>query len=342
VFRISIFLVVLFLITNCKKDKQNQVQTSQQAQDKLKIGLIIGLGGFGDRAFNDMQYNGMIMAQKKYNVIFEYREPKIYDHLAIMMEDLIASDCEVIICSSFDHIELVDKTAPKYPHIKFVLIDEFLKTMYPNTASLTFRQNEGSFLVGALAGLMTTTNVIGAIGGMNIPVINDFFVGYQAGARYTNPDITVLQMYINEHDPDHVPWANPVASKEMSLTMMDEQNADIIFGVAAASNLGIFQAAKMRKKYAIGVDADQDYLEAGTILISMMKNLDMAVVYIIGEIIAGRFESKKYILGLKENGVGLSPMEFTKNLIPKKHLMIIENLKEEIISGKRKIPTVYH
>jgi basic membrane protein A len=241
--------------------------------------------------------------------------------------------------SGWSMVEPVDVLAREYPDIKFVIFDDFAKEYLPNVASVTFKQNEGSFLAGAFAALQTTTGRIGVIGGLDIPVINDFIVGYEAGARFINPNIRIYTDFISRHNATSNPFSDPDTAHKIAMEMYGRRDVDIIFGVAGASGFGIFNAASQMGQYAIGVDSDQDYLAEGTILTSMMKRMDKSIEMLAGIILAGRFENKPYMLGLVEECIGLSEMEFTRDKIPTTTLDAINNIKSQIVSGEIVVPT---
>jgi basic membrane protein A len=202
----------------------------------------------------------------------------------------------------------------------------------PNCVSLKFREQEGSFLVGALAGAMTKTNVLGFVGGMEIPLIKKFEAGYRAGVMTTNPKAKVLVGYTGN-------WTDSAKGKELALSQF-ERGADIVYHASGQCGLGVIEAAKARGKghFAIGVDSDQDYLAPGFVLTSMIKSVDNAVFEVCKSVQEGTFQPGTRDLGIKENGVGLSPMQYTKHLVPQQVLDKIETLRQMIAEGKLKVP----
>lgn len=152
----------------------------------------------------------------------------------------------------------------------------------PNVVSLMFKEQEGSFLAGALSALMTKSNVIGFVGGIEVPVIQRFQTGYIQGAKYVNPNIEVISVFINGSNP----FNDPVSSKALTETLV-AKGADIVFHAAGASGAGVFQAAKEKGIFAIGVDSDQDYVLPGTILTSVVKRVDISVHDTIKDVLNG-------------------------------------------------------
>lgn len=326
---------------NFEKSETNNIQKG--VKQIYKFGLIPGLGGFGDKSFNDMQYNGVIKAKKKYNIDFEVKEPRKLSDFNQNLKELIEDDsCNVIFLGSYEWQPYIDSVSFKYSNVLFILMDCPAEKYNSNVASVLFKQNEGSYLAGALAGLMTRTNSIGAICGDKFNILDDFIIGYQAGLNKTNPEAKLTVKYISKEFKEKNPWESPEEAKMIAEELIKKEKCDIIFGIAAASNMGIFTACQKNDCYALGVDSDQDYLVQGTIVTSMMKNLDRAILFMAEKIIKDEFENKNYSLGLKENGVGLSEMKYTKQKVPADYLKKIEELKQEIISGNLQVPSVFN
>jgi len=181
--------------------------------------------------------------------------------------------------------------------------------------------------------LVNPEAIIGAIGGTQSPGIDKFIVGYTEGAQYINKDVKVLSAYSNS-------FGDPAKGRELALAMYD-QGADIVFQIAGGTGEGVFQAAEEAKHYAIGVDSDQDYIKPGFILTSMIKRVDNAVYDLCSRLVNGTLQGGSIIeYGLKENGVGLSPMTYTKDKLPPEFLTTVEDLKAKIISGEIKVTDI--
>ena len=315
---------------------------SNQSISQYTFGLATGLAGLGDKAFNDMQYNGMMLAKKQYGISFIYDSPATVEDNIPVLEGLIEKGCNVIIAGGGYHMkDPVDLLSQKYPEVQFIILDDVAKTYHNNVYSVALRQNEGSFLAGALAAQMTKTGNIAVIGAMNIDIINDFVLGYNAGAEYINTSVNVIVQYISEKDSTVNPFAAPEVAKNMSLELYDQDDVDIIYGVATASNMVIFAAAGEKGKYAIGVDSDQDFHVKGLILTSMMKRLDVALVYIIGLLLDNKAENKPYVLGLERNGVSLTPMTYTRHIIPDASIKKLDQIRADIINHTIIVPSVF-
>jgi basic membrane protein A len=204
----------------------------------------------------------------------------------------------------------------------------------PNLAALKFREEEGSFLVGALAALVSKSQKVGFVGGMNFPLIHKFEAGYRAGVKHVCPSCTVVSQYAGV-TPEA--FRNPGRGKELALSQY-QQGVDVIYHAAGSTGLGVFEAARQTGKLGIGVDSDQHESAPGHVLTSMVKGVDVAVHESIRWIKEGRFKGGIYELGLKEGGVGYVYDERNKALIPDHVRARVEELRQEIVDGKIKVP----
>lgn len=308
------------------------------AQETPKFGFVVGGGGLGDQAFNDMQYNGFVLAQKRFGIEFEVASDRM-DNFSESIQELIAKGCTVILGGGYMMDEAMHEMAVRHPYVRFAFLDGVARDL-PNMAGVTFRQNEGAFLAGALAALMSEHGRIAMLGGLDIPVIRDFWKGYEAGARFVRPEIKTELAFIAKANEPINPFNIPLRGRRMALDMY-EAGTDVIFAVAAATNKGVFVAAKEAGAYAVGVDSDQDYLAQGYILTSVMKRLDKAVLYFVEKIVTDNFTPGNESLGLAEDGVSLTPMTYTRPLIPDEHLQTLEKLKAGIVSGEIQVPSAF-
>lgn len=292
---------------------------------KLVIGMVFDSGGRGDKSFNDSAAAGLDRAVAELGV-----EPKMVDSAKesdyeTNLDTLAEQGVDLIIAVGISMEAAVKKAAPKHPNIKFALVDALVDS--PNVRGLTFKEEDGSFLAGYLAGLMTKTNKVGFVGGQEIPLIKKFEAGYAAGARTANPNITVLPSKYTGS------WSDADLGKQSAKTLYS-QGADIVYHASGGCGRGVFEAAKEANQFAIGVDSDQDYMQEGRILTSMVKRVDEAVFSTIKDVIDGKFSAGQIVYDLKANGVGLSEMKFTKDIIGAENLKKIEDIKAKIISGE--------
>ncbi len=228
--------------------------------------------------------------------------------------------------------------AGEFPNVKFACVDYTVKpgaTLPPNLAALTFKEEEGSYLVGALAALLNHTGKVGFVGGMQIPLIKKFEAGYRAGVRAVNPKVQVLVKYAGTTGSA---FKDPTKGKELGLAEYN-QGADIIFHASGSTGLGVFEAAREKKALAIGVDSDQ-YAEApGVVLTSMVKRVDNAVFNTIQQVAQGGWQGGVHVFGLKEQGVGWVYDEHNQALVPAPVKTAVDSLEREIVAGRITVPS---
>lgn len=298
----------------------------------LTVGFLTGIGGLGDHGFNDMAYAGLARAKKEFGLKLIPIQPKNVNDT--IMQRLLKEKPDVIVCNGFEWIDLVKKYARLHPETRFVVNDIEVKG-FPNVASILYSQHEGSFLAGALAGWMSKTEKVGFIGGVDHPVIHAFRVGFREGVRYANPQVNVMEVFIAPEN-DFSGFDNPKKGHRVA-TDFYQKGADIIFAAAGTTGNGVIWAAQQQKKFVIGVDSDQDHMARGHVLTSMMKRLDQAVFREISRIQKGEFKAGIHFYGIKEKGVGLSKMKYTRHLIPKNILEKLEDVEAGIRSGNIRV-----
>ncbi len=317
---VYLFVAAIFLCSNCMAAKV--------------VGFLMPQSGLGDQSFNDMTYAGMVKARNefKFALIREKTTDNTENSRKAGLEVLLNRGATVVVANGWEFRNIIRKAAKKNPHVKFVLND-FAVTAGDNLVSTVYGQHEGAFLAGALSAWKTHTGKIGFIGGENMPIIRAFFKGFEEGAFYANKKIEIISEYIGGSDDHRSGFDNPgfayLKAKEMYLA-----DADIIFTVAGLSGNGVIQAALERKRFVIGVDADQDHMAKGYILTSVMKRLDIATYRELATIMKGEFEPGVHFYGLKEKGVALSPMTYTRELIGSDIINRLKDLEEKIISGQ--------
>jgi basic membrane protein A len=302
----------------------------------VPIGLVSDVGGIGDLSFNMMAWDGLQRAEKELGIkknLVESQQPTDY---APNLQRMAEKGCKVVFAVGYALADAANEVAPKYPNTHFVIIDSD-QAKAPNVTGLVFREQEGSFLVGALAGGMSKSKTLGFVGGQEIPLIKRFEAGYRAGIRTTKPDAEVVAKYTNN-------WEDVAKGKELALSLY-EQGSDIVFHASGRCGLGVIEAAKSKGPgfWAIGVDADQDYLGTADpknpappsrVLTSMMKRVDNAVFTICQDAVKGEVKGGVRSLGVKEGGVDISPLKYTKGDIPPALLTTIDKLRKGIADGK--------
>jgi basic membrane protein A and related proteins len=313
------------------------------ADSPVHAGVVFDVGGRGDKSFNDGAFRGADRAQRELGVPVRLIEPGDGADREAGLRLLAAEGIDIIIGVGFIFTDDLTELALEYPDRSFAGVDYALQTddkgnivMPPaNLAALKFREEEGSFLVGALAALKSKTKKVGFVGGMDIPLIHKFEAGYKAGVKHVCPTCVVLTHYAGV-TPEA--FANPGKGKELALSQY-ASGVDIIFHASGSTGLGVFEAARQTNKLAIGVDADQYDEAPGYVLTSMVKGVDAAVFDAISRVKDGKFTGGIYSFGLKEGGVGYIYDDNNRHLIPDDIRARVEALKQEIIDGRIKVPS---
>ena len=302
--------------------------------DPIKVGLVLDKGGKDDRSFNSAAYRGATDAAKEFGI--KLKEVESPDDAAFepALRTFADRGYQLVIAIGFAQVDVLKKIAPQFPKTHFAIVDGVVDA--PNVASLMFAEHEGSFLVGYLAGLMTKTNKVGFIGGMDIAMIRRFELGYASGVEAANPKATVTVNYVGVNS---TAWANPSRGKELALSQYD-RGVDIIFHAAGASGMGVFDAAEEKKAYVIGVDSNQNGIKPGRVATSMLKRVDTAVYEVIKQQAQGHFSAGKHTFGLKDKGVDYAVDANNEKLI-EPYKAKVEAEKEKIINGEIVVPDFY-
>jgi basic membrane protein A and related proteins len=311
--------------------------------DAVDVGIVFDLGGRGDKSFNDGAYLGAERAEKELGARVRFIEPGEGSDRESGLRLLAAEKMDLVIGIGFIFTDDLTQLAKEYPKTDFAGVDFSVATDAaghviqppPNLAALRFREEQGSYLVGALAALVGHSKKVGFVGGMDSPLIQKFEVGYKAGVKAVCPTCQVLSQYAGV-TPEA--FRNPGKGKEIALSQY-QQGANVIFHASGSTGLGVFEAARQTGKLAIGVDADQ-YKEApGFVLTSMVKGVDNAVYDAIRRVKEGRFKGGIYEYGLAEGGVGYVYDANNAKLIPDSVRARLEQLKQRIIEGKIVVPS---
>ena len=302
---------------------------------RLVVGFITGTAGLGDLSFNDMAYGGIRIAQKEYgfHLIVKTLQEGIPAGKAEFLD--VAESSDIVILLGAQHVEMVKANASKFSHKQFILIESPVEGL-PNVSSVSFKQNEGSFLAGYLAGRMTRTDKVGFVGGVSIPPVRAFEGGFTEGVRYANPRASVVVEYVSQPG-DFSGFDNPAKGFELAQAQY-RSGADIIFAVAGLTGNGVIEAARRAGKFAIGVDSDQDSLAKGRVLTSMIKRLDVAAYKELVKALTGQFKGGDTQYGLADGGVGLTEMRYTRELIPPQVLSDLDRVTEDVSSGRIVVP----
>jgi len=298
---------------------------------RTRVGIVFDIGGKDDRSFNAAANVGVLRAKKDLPIVLRDVEPGDPTSIEPALRAFAQYGYNLITGVGFAQGPIIKQVAADYPELHFVLIDSVVDL--PNVASLLFKEHEGSFLVGMIAACKSKTGVLGFVGGMDIPLIHKFATGYEEGARYVNPNIRVLKNYVGITD---AAWNNPGKGRELANSQY-EQGADVIFQAAGNSGLGVFDAAEAYDKFAIGVDANQNWVKPGHILTSMLKRIDNAVYSVVQDEVAGKFKGGVHIYGLDNNGVDYALDQYNRDLIPPDVIERVNKAKQDIIAGRIKV-----
>jgi basic membrane protein A len=313
------------------------LSSSALADQPLRVALIVAQGGLGDLSYNDLAYSGLQQAVRDFAGQIEVRavqSPDIAAQAESVLRSAARAGFDLIISLEYASADALGRLAGDYPDTQFAILNIVVDG--PNITSVMFGEHEGSFLAGALAALVTSDpsvpnvnpdrKIIGAIGGTKSLGIDKFIVGFAEGARYVDPDVQVLVSYSET-------FGDPATGRRLA-TAMFERGADVVYQIAGGTGQGVIDAARDAGRYALGVDTDQDYLAPGHVLTSMIKRADLAVYRLIEMALDGELSGGEVLtFGLAEDGVGISPMQYTRDQIPGAILQRIEEIREEILAG---------
>jgi basic membrane protein A len=342
------FVLVLgsaLFVTGCAPAQQEPAEAAQ-------VGIMLSVGGRGDKSFNDAAIEGLERAKAELGIEFRYEEPGEVAAMEDILRFLAEQEMDLIISVGFLTADALTVVAQEFPDQKFAIIDSVVDL--PNVASLVFKEHEGSFLAGALAALMSETGTVGFVGGMDIPLIQKFHAGFEHGVKHINEtegkNVSVVAAYAGTTGEA---FRNPAKGKELALAHMDA-GADIIYHASGGTGMGVFEAAVERDKLAIGVDSNQNWVAPGNIIASMLKRVDVAVFNVVKSVVDDAFAAGTNVFGVAQDGVGLTDLnEVTdveragveedaakvaaiqelKDSIPDDVVSIIEDLKQQIIDG---------
>jgi len=261
----------------------------------IKVGIVFDTGGLGDASFNDSAWRGIEKAKADFQITAESIESRSEKDYATNLRLVADKECDLVIAVGINMKTALDQVAPEYPGTKFAIIDTLCDE--DNVRSIPFKEEQGSFLVGYVAGLMTKTNKVGFVGGQELDLIKKFEVGYAAGAQSANPKAMMLP-------PKYTGAWDNVSDAKVAANALYGAGADIVYHAAGRAGLGVIQAAKTQGKFAIGVDSDQDHLAEGFVLTSMIKKVDEAVYQTIMDVRNDSFRAGPVEYDLKRGAWG--------------------------------------
>ncbi|MFQ5533378.1 MAG: BMP family protein [Sphingomonadales bacterium] len=295
--------------------------------DDFRTVLIYDLGGKFDRSFNEAAYKGAEKFREETNIRYRDFEPTNEAQFEQALRRFARRKADLIVAIGVSYKVPLRNVAREFPDQRFTAVDASVDL--PNVQSILFKEHEGSFLVGMLAAMKAENATIGFIGGMDIPLIRRFGLGYAEGAKYVNPDIRILRNMVGTTPSA---WSDPIKGAELARSQY-ARGADIIFAAAGPAGLGVLQAARDAEKFAIGVDSNQNHIQPGYVLTSMLKRVDLAVYRAMAEGRDGSWKPGITILGLKEAGVDYAVDDHNRSLMTSEMIERLEAAKKKIVSG---------
>jgi basic membrane protein A len=317
--------------------------SSEQVGHGPRVGIVFDMGGRGDKSFNDGAYVGAMRAVAQLGAQVRFVEPGEGSDREAGLRLLAAEGMDLVLGVGFIFSDDLMELAVEYPQTAFAGIDFAVPTgndgkpvtLPKNLAALKFREEQGSYLMGALAALSSPNKKIGFVGGMDTPLIHKFEVGYKAGAKRVCPECEVVIQYAGV-TPEA--FRNPGKGKELGLSQY-QHGVDIIYHAAGSTGLGVFEAARAMKKRAIGVDSDQWAEAPGVVMTSMVKQVDTVVYEAVAQVKAKQFSGGMHQFGLAEGGVGYVYDDHNRGDIDPQVRKQVEELKALIIAGQIAVPS---
>jgi basic membrane protein A len=306
------------------------VHVSVMAQE-FAPAVVFDMGGKFDKSFNEAAYNGAERFKKETGIPYREFEVTAEAQREQALRNMARRGSQIVVAIGFGQASGVEKVAKEFPNVKFAIVDAVVDL--PNVQSIVFKEHEGSFLVGMAAAMASKTGKIGFVGGMDIPLIRKFALGYEEGAKYVNPKIEVFQ---NMTGTTPAAWNDPTRGGELARSQFD-RGADVVYAAAGATGLGVLQAAKDKGRLAIGVDSNQNYIHPGSILTSMVKRVDVAVFESFNTAKAGTWKPGVRILGVADDAVGYSLDQYNRSLITPEMEKRLQQARADIVAGKIKV-----
>ncbi|MDE0681802.1 MAG: BMP family ABC transporter substrate-binding protein [Candidatus Poribacteria bacterium] len=329
------FGFILFFISGCSavQDIILSEPSSEMDTAPLRVTMIYPSDCVGSAAYCDAFHIGVRTAEGALGITLTEVNGNENDPVAteLLLRDA-AQNSELVLTAGYQMGDVLARVAPEFPDVKFAIFDVVLDI--PNVASVNYKSNEGSFLVGAVAALKSESNKIGYIGGADVPLLQEFEAGYVAGIHAVNPEAEVTVEYIST---DATGFGQPEKAKELALAQY-ANGIDVIYVAAGGSGQGVLEAAQAQQKFIIWVDANGNHLAPGLVLTSMTKEIPASVQRIIRETAEGNFMAGIRYFGLKDGGVSYAVDEHNQPLLSEDIVATVESLKAKIIAGEIVVP----
>ncbi|CUP20748.1 nucleoside-binding protein [Intestinibacter bartlettii DSM 16795] len=305
---------------------------TESNEDVYKIGMISDTGGVNDESFNQSTWEGLQQAQEKYGkdkVQVKYVESSQEADYTPNIETFVEEDLDLIIGVGYKMAGAIEEASKNYPDVQFAIIDHSYEKQPENVTSLIYEDNTAAYLAGLVAAKKTETNKVAFIGGIKSATLDKFEYGFRAGVKAANPKCELTVRYLNSFSDSAL--AKSVANQ------MHKDGVDVIYTAAGAAGTGAIEAAKENNKMAIGVDVDQSPLAPDNIISSTMKNVNVSIVNLVGEILEDNYQGGQVIVNtLASGGVGLS--DTTKDHVSKDILDYVNEQAGKIKSGEIVVP----
>jgi basic membrane protein A and related proteins len=298
------------------------------AQSAIKPAIVYSTGGKFDKSFNEGVSLGAEKFKAESGIAVAEFEPSNETQFEQAQRRFAQRGQDPIIAVGFSQGTALGKVAKEFPDTHFTLIDSVVNL--PNVQSVTFKEQEGSFLVGVAAALASKSGKIGFVGGMDIPLIRRFQCGFEQGIKYANPR---AELIANMTGTTSAAWNDPGRGAELAKGQFD-RGVDVVYAAAGSTGIGVLQAARDRGKYGIGVDSNQDHLFPGTMLTSMVKRVDLASYQSFKAMQAGTWHAGVSVLGLKEGGVDWTLDQHNEKIVTPELKAKVEAAKADIVAGK--------
>ncbi len=289
------------------------------------------LGGKFDKSFNEAAFNGAEKWKAESGKAYLEFEIQNADQREQGLRKFAEAGANPVVAIGFSNADAITKLADEFPKTNFVIVDMVVDK--PNVRSVVFKEEEGSYLVGILAAMASKTGKGGFVGGMDIPLISKFGCGYVGGFKSVKAD---GEVFMNMTGDTPAAWNDPVKGGELAKSQFD-RGADVVYAAAGQTGLGVLQAAKDAGKLSIGVDSNQNGIQPGSVLTSMLKRVDTAVYNAFTEAQAGKFTAGINVLGLKEGGVDYALDDNNKALVTDEMKAAVDKAKADIIAGTVKV-----
>src|SRR6266516_1169779 len=301
------------------------------AAQEFSPAVVFDMGGKFDKSFNEAAYAGAERFKKETGIAYREFEVTSEAQREQALRNMARRGSAIVVGVGFSQASGMEKVAKEFPGTKFAIVDAVVDL--PNVQSIVFKEHEGSFLVGMAAAMASKTGKVGFVGGMDIPLIRKFALGYEEGAKYVNAKI---EIYRNMTGTTPAAWNDPTRGGELARSQFD-RGADVIYAAAGATGLGVLQAAKDKGRLSIGVDSNQNHIHPGSVLTSMIKRVDLAVYEAFKAAKDGTWKAGVRSLGVAEGGVGFSLDQHNRGLITADMEKRLQQARADIVAGKIKV-----